>query len=496
MDMTIRVSGIAVYAGYSLNGYYFTYESLQGIDTVVPLYHEHNYDRQIGQVRLYTSEDGTYINYDGEIDEASITEDVMRDLEKGLYRVSIGVEVNEYYVYHHVSSGSDEEFILIHSIRPFELSIVKNPAFPLTTLYMQNARRIEMVGDGKSVQKRILMLRNRICDGAGCIRMRLGCDNNATAQYTHKINIDMAEEKPVITNSGENPIVEAVNSYISRTKGHIKFVVNAIDASPFGSRGENGLVPKPQRISARLEEFMVKGRVEGKNAVWTVVPVVEWSTFADGSAPADAAQSITEASKAVEYRGYRQSITDLAKISAPVDLIGELVALEREMLQYEIDKALFDQRAEITNTLDSATAMLEPGDVLTAIRQIRATGNMNDIVLVCPPKVFHDLMGSQEVSKFLEYGDGNALGAREGINEFFIYGIRVRMTSKEVTEEVDGTDKYVSIMFPVGAVGLALGSLEVEIFRDGNALKDVITVKKPFALKYLLPDQCVKIRSG
>lgn len=119
---------------------------------------------------------------------------------------------------------------------------------------------------------------------------------------------------------------------------------------------------------------------------------------------------------------------------------------------------------------------------------------MNDLILLCPPKIFHDLMGSPEISNFIEY-EGNTLSTRDGINEFFIYGVRVRMTSKEITDMVGDSSKLVNIMFPAGAIGVAIGNLEVEIFRDGNALKDVITIKRPFALKYLLPDQCIKIRS-
>lgn len=46
-----------------------------------------------------------------------------------------------------------------------------------------------------------------------------------------------------------------------------------------------GIVPKP---SANLEEFLARGRVEGKNATWIVVPVVDWETFIDGTTPIDA----------------------------------------------------------------------------------------------------------------------------------------------------------------------------------------------------------------
>lgn len=501
LEPILNIEGIAVYAGYSLNGYYFTYEALQSINTNVPLYVEHAYDRQVGEVRLFTSDDGSYLAYKGTVWLGSLTEQEVSDLKAGLYRVSIGVEVHEYYVSQHVNEGDVEEFILIHSIKPFELSLVKNPAFPLTTLYMQNARKIKV--DTEAMKKDILILRNKMVDTG----RRAGTINIISTITKHEhshimqakkggINKDMAEGKPVITTNSEiDHVLESLNAFVSRQRGHIKFTINAIDASPFATRSEMGIVPKPRHISANLEEFLARGRVEGKNATWIVVPVVDWTTFIDGTTPADATQNITEVSASVTYKGYRQSVTDLAKVASPVDLVGELVALERDMIAYEIDKAIFDQRGEITTPPLDATSTLDPSTVLTAIRQIRATGNMNDLILLCPPKVFHDLMGSPEISNFIDYGEGNTLSARNGINEFFIYGVRVRMTSKEITEEVGGDNKLVSIMFPAGAIGVAIGNLEVEIFRDGNALKDVITIKRPFALKYLLPDHCIKIRS-
>ncbi|MEM2856996.1 MAG: hypothetical protein QW416_07850 [Candidatus Nitrosocaldaceae archaeon] len=493
----LKIEGIAVYAGYSLNGYYFTYDALQAINTSVPLYVEHVYDRQIGEVRLFTSDDGSYLAYEGTIWLGSLTEEEVGNLKSGLYRVSIGVEVHEYYVSQHVNGGDVDEFILIHSIKPVELSLVKNPAFPLTTLYMQNAREINV--NAEAIKEDILILRNKMADAgtrAGAINIISTKYNPITTADKGDINKDMTEDKPVIsTNSEINHVLESLNAFVSRQRGHIKFTINAIDASPFATRSEMGIVPKPRHISANLEEFLSRGRVEGKNATWIVVPVVDWATFIDGTTPADATQNITEVTASVAYKGYRQSVTDLAKVASPVDLVGELVTLERDMIAYEIDKAIFDQRGEITTSPLDATSTLDPSTVLTAIRQIRATGNMSDLILLCPPKVFHDLMGSPEVSNFIDYGEGNTLSAKNGINEFFIYGVRVRMTSKEITEEVGDDNKLVSIMFPAGAIGVAIGNLEVEIFRDGNALKDVITIKRPFALKYLLPDHCIKIRS-
>ncbi len=494
----LKIEGIAVYAGYSLNGYYFTYEALQNININVPLYVEHVYDRQVGEVRLFTSDDGSYLAYEGTVWLGSLTEQEVSNLKAGLYRVSIGVEVHEYYVSQHVNGENVEEFILIHSIKPFELSLVENPAFPLTTLYMQNAKKVKVNAD--EIKEDILILRNKMTGAA----KRAGAINIIPTITKHDskavdkgdINRDMTEDKPVIsTNSNVDNVLESLNAFVSRQRGHIKFTINTIDASPFETRSEMGIVPKPRHISANLEEFLARGRVEGKNATWIVVPVVDWETFIDGTTPADATQNITEVTAPVSYKGYRQSVTDLAKVASPVDLVGELVALERDMIAYEIDKAIFDQRGEITTSPLDATSTLDPSTVLTAIRQIRATGNMNDLILLCPPKVFHDLMGSPEISNFIEYGEGNTLSARDGINEFFIYGVRVRMTSKEITETVGNSSKLVSIMFPAGAIGVAIGNLEVEIFRDGNALKDVITIKRPFALKYLLPDQCIKIRS-
>lgn len=76
----------------------------------MPLYIEHVYDRQVGEVRLFTSDDGSYLAYEGTVWLGSLTEQEVSNLKAGLYRVSIGVEVHEYYVSQHVNGETIEDY--------------------------------------------------------------------------------------------------------------------------------------------------------------------------------------------------------------------------------------------------------------------------------------------------------------------------------------------------------------------------------------------------
>lgn len=498
--MGIKISGIALYSGYSLNGYYFTIDSLRdGHMKSVPLYLEHNYSKKIGKITYLYDEENALLRFEGEIDYDSLDDDLKKEVDDHLYegaKVSVGCEVLEYSIITNVDNMNEEikEYILITHVEFVELSIVMNPSFPLTTLNFAKAKR--------NIYTPTLV--NRVINYVACSidKVDRGINNDTITTPTptsistlnNMLIYDMDANMPNTSTSNEKPIsnivehreddrIELLKRYIERKTNHIKFSINAIDATPFNTRSEMGIAPRPTIVSGNVEEFLNRGVIEGKKATWVVVPIVEWSSFVDGSTPNDATQPISEVEEVVSYRGYRQSVSDLAKVIAPIDLIGELVRLEKGMVAYEIDKEIFAKRSE-ASTIVEDNEPFNYTHLLRAIRTIRANGGVGEIVALLPPKAFHELLEDLNAST---YGDNTPFANKDGIYELYVFGARVRMTSREVIDNVGGTNYLRSVIFLSGSIGVALGDLEVEVFRDGNALKDVITIKKAFALKYLNP---------
>lgn len=486
----IDIEGIALYSGYSLNGYYFTLDSLMdGDGEEVDLYLEHDYSKWIGKVKFIFDREDVMLKFKGYIDYDSLSQSLKEEVDEHLNggaRVSVGCEVLEYSILTNVNNIEDRisECILITHVKFYELSIVMNPSFPLTTI-STNAKFVKidnmatnMVKDKSIINVVTCSITNTCMQACNAnnintnMNLTYNMEGKPTIQENHNTNINMEDERIV-----------ALKNYLARRVNHIKFSINAIDATPFNTRSEIGIAPRPTIVSGNVEEFLNKGVVEGKKATWVVVPIVEWSSFVDGSTPSDATQTISEVEEVVGYRGYRQSVSDLAKLVAPIDLVGELVRLEKSMVAYEIDKDIFAKRNEASTIVEDDTPFSYT-HLLNAIRTIRGNGGVGEIVALLPPKAFHELLNELHAST---YGDNTPFASKDGIYEVYVFGARVRMTSREVIDNVGGTNYLRSIIFLSGSIGVALGDLEVEVFRDGNALKDVITIKKAFALKYLNP---------
>ncbi|MEM4325497.1 MAG: hypothetical protein QXK74_08385 [Candidatus Nitrosocaldaceae archaeon] len=500
----IDIEGIALYSGYSLNGYYFTLESLMdGDGEEVDLYLEHDYSKLIGKVKFIFDRDDAMLKFKGYIDYDSLSQSLKEEVNEHLNggaKVSVGCEVLEYSILTNVNNIEDRinECILITHVKFYELSIVMNPSFPLTTI-STNAKVIKVDNMATNMVKD--RDKTKMIDLITCSITTINTNTSTpTPTNTPTTNMNLndmnltnmnltynMEGKPTLQENHninmEDERIVALKNYLARRVNHIKFSINAIDATPFNTRSEMGVAPRPTIVSGNVEEFLNKGVVEGKKATWVVVPIVEWSSFVDGSTPNDATQAISEVEEVVGYRGYRQGVSDLAKLVAPIDLVGELIRLEKSMVAYEIDKEIFAKRSG-ASTIVEEDAPFSYTHLLNAIRTIRANGGVGEIVALLPPKAFHELLSELHAST---YGDNTPFANKDGIYEVYVFGARVRMTSREVIDNVGGTNYLRSIIFLSGSIGVALGDLEVEVFRDGNALKDVITIKKAFALKYLNP---------
>ncbi|MEM5810192.1 MAG: hypothetical protein QW156_04870 [Candidatus Aenigmatarchaeota archaeon] len=448
------IKGIALIPSHSLNDHFYTFESIENFqEVVVPIYVDHDYNSMsIGYARIYYSDQDKALLYEGEVEDGY----------EEYQHVSVGIYVVDYEL------TEETKRMVIRKFMIYELSLTNNPAIPFTTLEFEKIKNII---------------------------------HNTNIKY------NMSETPKIPDNVHTNVIIEKLNDYFNTHKT-TKFTITkeTIDATPFATRNENGLFPIPSTLKTNSHLYTTKGIIDGKNVIFVTATMPKWADFVDGSAPSDATQTISEVSVNAIYTGYRQSVTDLAKSVSKIDLVNELVRLGVVMGDLRLDEKVEIEGETSTNviyangkTSESALTtsdILTANDILTISKFFRDNGKVGQIVMFVHPKQFSDLARDSNVLS-LHISGNKVVGSEEPIRELNVYGVKVFPSNFHTTGTgAGGITTYRSVAFVEGAIGQGYGDIEVEIWRDGNTLKDVITVKKLVATKILDAQGVVKFISA
>lgn len=436
------IKGIALIPSHSLNNHFYTFESIESFqDVVVPIYVDHDYSvNSIGYAKIFYSEADKALLYEGEIEEGY----------EQYGHVSVGIYVVDYEL------TEESKRMVIRKFMIYELSLTNNPAIPFTTLEFEKIKNIV---------------------------------------HNNSIKYNMSN-MPEIPKSETNVLIEKLNDYFNTHKP-TRFTITkeTIDATPFGTRNESGLFPIPSTLRTNSHLFTTRGIVDGKNVVFVTATMPKWADFPDGSAPPDATQTISEVSVGAIYTGYRQSVTDLAKVVSKVDLVNELVRLGVIMGDLRLDEKVELEALTSTNVIYAngkttegaiaSTDKISASEILTIVKFFRDQGKFGQIVMFVHPKQFTDLANDSNVLS-LHISGNKVVGSEEEIRELDVYGVKVYPSNFLTTGTgAGGITTYRAVAFVEGAIGQGYGDVEVEIWRDGNAQKDIITVKKLVATKIL-----------
>ncbi|GIU71591.1 MAG: hypothetical protein KatS3mg003_1070 [Candidatus Nitrosocaldaceae archaeon] len=508
-----KINGIALQPVDTLNQSIFTVDSM--IDRAwdnIPFVISHS-GMEVARVNLFWDYDQYALLYDGEVDDN--TAEIIKNK-----KVSIGVIVNKYKVF--FDSTDDRIYEIIEDFTPYELAVVDDPAVPSTSIKIsenaikEDLTKLEKELFVKEEVKTIILSkinREKVFEITPKVENEvLSKEERSLEQETKTEELSkkdeqkdviyyMSQKVPITSENTEEFNLREELMKLQQTYNGSNAIKRtfAITSSSFTNQFGLGVYPKPVAIINDIEPYLVRGRVLGKTAKWTVLPQAEWADLTEGSTPTDATQTITEATKDVKVALYRQSVTDLAKLSADgFNLVEALVQTAIETAPLKIEADVITEADNTSNIMYgddsvSSDATVTSSMVLTVnalarlSRKFQETAKYTgDIVLLVHPKQFEDLIASSDIKYAQNFGEGNSLRGIPiplKVMNFLIFPSNKAPVLSGAGS--GGIDLYNAIAFAIGSIGVAMSEIEVEIFRDGNALKDVITVSKNIAVKGL-----------
>jgi N4-gp56 family major capsid protein len=241
------------------------------------------------------------------------------------------------------------------------------------------------------------------------------------------------------------------------------------------------IIVRDQGITAGLRQYaqVVNLRRGESKAQFYKINVPSFAALTPGTAPTEASQTITTVEATVSERGAMQvvrydqieqgaidvvnGIEETLQIAAEIDL-DKLILAE---LDTNTNKHIANNRSGENNL--TATDTLKVSELVAAkrklIEQSARFPRPGELVLVCHPKQYHDLLSDSAILKAFEFGSGEPV--QKGILPQ-VLGITVIPTDLVTnTTNSGGVRYYRAHLFYPKAFGLAVSrDLTVEAFRE------------------------------
>ena len=241
------------------------------------------------------------------------------------------------------------------------------------------------------------------------------------------------------------------------------------------------VIVRDQGITAGLRQFaQVVKLSRGENrAQFFKINVPTFAALTPGVAPAEASQTITTVEAAVSERGAMQVVRYDQIEQSVVDVVNGVEETLQIAAEIDLDKLIlaeldtntnkhFANNKNSENNLTAADT-LKLSELVAAKRKlIEQSGRFprpGELVLVCHPKQYHDLLTDTGILKALEFGSAEPV--QKGILPQ-VLGINVIPTDL-VTSATNSDDMryYRAHLFYPKAFGLAVSrDLMVEAFRE------------------------------
>jgi N4-gp56 family major capsid protein len=241
------------------------------------------------------------------------------------------------------------------------------------------------------------------------------------------------------------------------------------------------IIVRDPGIAAGLRQFaQVVNLPRGANkAQFYKINVPTYAALTPGTAPTEASQTITTVEATVAERGAMQVVRYDQIEQSVVDVVNGVEETLQIGAEIDLDKLILTELDTNTNrhfaanrsgeSALTATDTLKLSELIAAKRklidQAKRVPRAGELVLVCHPKQYYDLLSDTGILKALEFGSGEPV--QKGILPQ-VLGINVIPTDL-VTSGTNASDVpyYRAHLFFPRAFGLAVSrDLTVEAFRE------------------------------
>ncbi|MEM4189576.1 MAG: phage capsid protein [Candidatus Caldarchaeum sp.] len=324
-------------------------------------------------------------------------------------------------------------------------------------------------------------------------------------------------EPPVSVPAGENidAVYERFAAWLTGVKNDAKAresASEAVSGVPATFDYSRDLIHLPSSIRVGLRKYsnFVTVSRGANQARWFTVDMPTFNALTSKTAPTAVTHTITTvtatlsergASQIIGYEEIEQSVIDLVKM-IDTSFLEAAVRDEDKLILAELDTNTNVHYAggnTAENTL-TASDKLTLAELITAKRKLienaKYVPDVGDVVLVCSPKQYFDLLSDTGILKALEYGSDEPV--KTGVVTKVLGIGEILVTDNVSTGSGSGTPPVTTyrahLFIPRRAFGLAVGrDLLVEAFREPPKRAITITASYTAGAKLIDAKSAIKI---
>jgi HK97 family phage major capsid protein len=259
--------------------------------------------------------------------------------------------------------------------------------------------------------------------------------------------------------------------------------------------GKQILVTPDGKTSTPIRQFCQVVSLNGADrANFYKMGGVSFGAVSEGTEPTNEAQTVTKITATPAIRGGVQRIgySQLEDIPALTNAINQSFALEaisdeESLLHTEFDSVTpsnwVNGNSGATITDDDVSGMTLTGvGLVHAKKKIAEQGyDTNDLVFLCDPKAYAELLTDSNISTFTQQGNPQIVSKGQ-LEE--LYGISIVVSNNIVNQDNSTNDTLRNILFKKGAFGIATGrDLSMESQRDNAKQQVIISGTQRIAVK-------------